>query len=301
MCDILNILQDIVDYSNMYPERVRAVNQEITGLVIQAARGFWRFTKEHAKDAGVALLIACSPQPPQEQTQKPQEPQLPKDAIVLQVTNTPEPKREPTATPTKEPTPTPEPPKFLEFIPFHAVYLGNLMEQRDKEVKAGEILITRLHDERIFVKTTRFRTAPCAEGALRIVNLPMAEDPTQFRKRPGVTAKAIREEDKFIVQQGGSKLVFNENRADLRSIEGELQFLIPASGQKLCPDGTFKAQFQVAGTQPLIETIAAMNKKADREPGIEYATQSLKAVSVIQGEELPIIPKQKDLIPFGQK
>lgn len=290
----------------MNPEKIRAVSREV-GTSINA--GFRNF-KWYLACTGASLVAACTPQPTPEQAQKPQEPPIPKDAIVLQVTNTPTPAQElPTATPepapatatTKlEPTPMLELLKFLEFVPIHAVYLGELMEQRDKEVKAGEILVTRLHDERIFVKTTRFRTAPCAEGALRIVNLSMAEDPTQFKKRPGVTAKATREESRFVIQQGASKLIFNTGR-DTRNIEGELQFLIPASGQKLCPDSIFKAQFQVAGTQPLIETIAAMNKKADREPGIEYATQSLKAVSTIQGEELPITPKQIDLIPFGQK
>lgn len=93
------------------PEKLRAVGQEIQVGIKQ----IWRLIRKpvgYLAAGCSSLALACATQPTPEQVQKPQEPQLPKDTIVLQVTNTPEPAT-PTATatttPKPEPTNTPEP------------------------------------------------------------------------------------------------------------------------------------------------------------------------------------------------
>lgn len=109
----------------MNPEKIWAVSREV-----------WRFTKKHAKYAGLSLLVACAPQPKQEQAQ--QEPQIPKDATVLVVTNTltpdlPTATPEPTNTPKPElaATATPEPPKAQQSLfPNEAVFAGDLLPKK---------------------------------------------------------------------------------------------------------------------------------------------------------------------------
>lgn len=109
----------------MNPERIRAVYREVKSVFSDGVRSLWRFTKKNAKYTGLALLVACTPQPAKEAQR-----------LVIDVTNTPTPTEtpvpptatpEPTSTPEsqragippKPPTPTPTPIGTIIKIPEH--------------------------------------------------------------------------------------------------------------------------------------------------------------------------------------
>lgn len=150
----------------MNPEKLRAVGQDI-----------WRFTKKHAKYASFSLLVACAPQPKQEQTQ--QEPPIPKDAIVLQVTNTPAPEQptstpEPTNTPPQpEPTATPKPPEpppppFTIETPFprYGVYAGLMfVDTPSPKNTRGYMAMTTPLDRVVGGVFSYLRDTICSDGS----------------------------------------------------------------------------------------------------------------------------------------
>lgn len=263
----------------MNPE-VRAVYREIQGRV----KEFWRLIRKpvgYLAAGGSSLILACATQPTPEQVQKPQEPQLPKETVTLQVTNTLEPKQELTATATKEPEPTPEPARFLGGILVHAVYTGKILEEDGgQKHEVGKMLATRLHDQRIHIESTRDRNKPCLDGAARVVNLNTAEDPSQFKTSPGVTAKADRKPDgSFSIKDRTTQLELTH--PDPKSVKGTLKIANPANNQPLCKEATFELTFQVLGTEPLIKEVAQMNLDGRRRPtfDLDYALQSLEAIS----------------------
>lgn len=249
-----------------------------------------RFGKRIAL-TGTALLamfqVACSKTEPA-RAQVPTQPQQTTSKEVVLPTST----SEPIVTPTPELTPTPEPLRFLEIVPVHSVFHGDIIEPRgDKTVKIGEMLVTRLHDGRIYFKSMRLRSEPCANGALRIINLTAAQNPSEYKKSPGVTVEAKQANGSFAIQFGPNSL--DVKMPDEKTITGDISIAIPASGQKLCEDTRFQAKFKITGTNELIGRIAAMNDVMGVTSGIDYAKQSLEAVS---GKDIPYIPTQKELV-----
>lgn len=118
-----------------------------------------RVVYQGVKLAVVSVLVACAPQPTPEQTQKTQEPQLLKDPITIQVTNTPTPEQE-LSTTTPEPAPatatprpdraTPIPARTVQsLIPPNTVFEADLLNQTPNNKSGGRMAIFHREGEAV--------------------------------------------------------------------------------------------------------------------------------------------------------
>lgn len=209
--------------------------------------------------AGIGAL-ACIPQSPQVQ-------EMPTPTILIvtatptETPPTPVTTLEPTATPRpKVPTATPELPRFLRETPIYGVYTGEIMTEPGSggEGVVGEILFSRLPDNRVLSSFARFKKCPDG-GAITPV----------FLIRPNLIRGAGFQYDS---PQAGLVALLQS----LEHIGGELKIKDVDRRGTVCegnPKLIIRAPlFRERGKEVVLNMLAAMLRKADQRMTLESVT-----------------------------